>query len=98
MRNGSTAFERLTQRQIDAAATTLYDYAWNGDPNDPWFFKKTFEDASKVAKDHHREWARAILLAGETGEAQHTWARDFPRMKYESGNSAAPPRKDRDDD
>ena len=81
---GLTQFERLTQTQIDAAAATLYDYAWNSDPNDPTAFKQFFEDAGKPAKDHHREWARAIVLAALTGERQHTWAKGFPHMNYES--------------
>lgn len=83
MPNGWTPFELLRLSQVDAAAETLWNFAWNDDPNDPDCFKKVYADATKDAKDHYREWARAILLAAETSKPQHTWDRDFPRVVRE---------------
>jgi len=59
-------------------AETLWDFAWNPDPNDPGFFEKLYRDAGASAKRYYREWARAIYLAAERGEAQHVYNRDFP--------------------
>lgn len=79
--SGPTPFERLTRAQIDAAAETLWEFAWHSDPNSPR--GEEWANASKVARDNYREWARAVLLAGETGKVMHTWYQSFPRMEHE---------------
>lgn len=61
----------FTQEQIEAAAESLYDFAWNSDPNDPRCFKQLYGDAGKPAKDHYREWAMCILEAGREGSPRH---------------------------
>jgi hypothetical protein len=63
----------VNDARIEAAAETLYDFAWNSDPNDPTCGRQSFADAGKPAKEHYREWARVILTAGETGEPQHVY-------------------------
>lgn len=74
---GPTPFERLTDAQIDAMAETLWDFEWNGDPNDPDCFKQLYKDAGAPARRNYRTWARAIYLASLTGKPEHGWFRSF---------------------
>lgn len=88
--NGYTWLERRTQKQINAAAETLWDFAWNSDPNDPppaW--TKFFKGAGHVAQEHYREWARAILAAAETGDPQHAWFKSSHERHTKDDNAAS---------
>lgn len=77
--SGLSAYERLTETQVDAMARTLWDFAWNPDPNDPDFGKHEWKDAGKPAHRNYRQWARAIFLAAETGQPVHAWFDDRVR-------------------
>ena len=84
--SGYTAYERLTDAQIEAMAETLWDFAWNSDPNDPYFMKKMWADAGGPARRNYRTWARAVFLAAQTGTPQHGWYGDVANHEREAAS------------